>query len=597
MTALIKVGKWHYNDQSGELFYDDQTVRLPNQQHALLSLLISNGQNGLTSREHIIATLWPQGRVVEYDQSLNACMRKLRLALEDDSQNPQYIETIPGKGYRFVADIAEITKPRFKTLYAVAGVGFFCFIGMLFLLLKGEQKDNIDVPILAVMPVLYLQSGNEDSKSHPSAVALREELLAQLSRTPTQELIVLAPSSVDKLEESQQIDQASIYQLIGTMRQDPLNFRIDIRLTNHLQQQLWSESFVHTNGAGMPAFQVMARDIISGVANVLDVSTVSVATPQVALAPSDLVIYNDALYLASEFSKERGQKAIEKFKRVIAAYPRYVPAIVQLAKLYNTLASNSTQGQSENFALAAQYARQAIEYDANSAEAYFVLAYVQLYHDWQFAEARVSLDKGLSISPNNGFARSLNAAWHASQSQMMESMKEASLARRLDPLSQTVNADLCWYLNFAEQFAKAETECASILDVEPQSTWTHLGLIEALMQQQKVSFAVKQYAQLFNIPKLPDDDDEKAIIDNILQQWLTQMLSAYEQGQVQAYPIAALYSQLNDAERAMQWLQKAHDDRNGFIVFTHVDPRFNTLHGSPEFQNLLKKLYEGPQTL
>ena len=137
MTALIKVGKWHYNDQSGELFYDDQTVRLPNQQHALLSLLISNGQNGLTSREHIIATLWPQGRVVEYDQSLNACMRKLRLALEDDSQNPQYIETIPGKGYRFVADIAEITKPRFKTLYAVAGVGFFCFKRIYFF---GDEK-------------------------------------------------------------------------------------------------------------------------------------------------------------------------------------------------------------------------------------------------------------------------------------------------------------------------------------------------------------------------------------------------------------------------------------------------------------------------
>jgi DNA-binding winged helix-turn-helix (wHTH) protein/TolB-like protein len=301
VTSLIKIGKWHYNDQSGELVQDSKTVRLPNQQHALLSLLISHGQNGLTSREQIIEALWPRGRVVEYDQSLNACMRKLRLALEDDSQNPHYIETIPGKGYRFVADISDVSKPRFKIYYAAIGLGILCFIGVL-ALFKGEHKSTVDAPTLAILPVLYLQSGQEDSKSHPSAIALREELLAQLSRTPTQELIVLAPNSVDKLEKSQQVEQASVYQLIGTMRQDPLNFRIDVRLTNHLQQQLWSESFVHTNGAGMPAFQTMARDIILGVSHVLGISPVSAVTPQVALSPSDLMIYNDALYLASQFS-------------------------------------------------------------------------------------------------------------------------------------------------------------------------------------------------------------------------------------------------------------------------------------------------------
>jgi serine/threonine-protein kinase len=273
-------------------------------------------------------------------------------------------------------------------------------------------------------------------------------------------------------------------------------------------------------------------------------------------------------------------------------YPNYVPAIVQLAKLYNTLASNSTQRQDEHFTFAAQYARQAIEYDINNAEAYFVLAYGQLYRDWQFAESRASLDKGLSISPNNGFARSLNAAWYASQNQMKESIKEAALARRLDPLSQTVNADLCWYLNFAEQFATAETECAGILEVEPQSTWTRLGLVEALMQQQKVSLAVEQYVQLFNIPDLPAATDEKEIIDKILQQWLKQMLGAYAQGQTQAYLVASIYSQLNDTESAIQWLQKAQADRNGFLVFLQVDPRFNALRGTSEFHSLLKSLYK-----
>jgi tetratricopeptide (TPR) repeat protein len=440
------------------------------------------------------------------------------------------------------------------------------------------------------MPVLYLQDEDNGSLEHSSAVALREELLSQLSRLPLDQLVVLAPNSAKTFEQVNQLDHKLIYQLTGTIRQDPLHSRIDMRLTNERQQQLWSESFVYSHGAGMPVFQSLAKDILGGVYTILNVSPVSVATSQVALASPDLRVYNEGLYLASQFSGENTRKAIEKFRLVLDNYPHYVPAIIQLAKLYNTLASQSIQSQEKHFSLAMQYAKQAIELDVNSAEAYFVLAYAQLYHEWQFAASRQSLNKGLSISPNNGFARSLNAALLASQNRMTEAVNEAKLAKRLDPLSLTVNADLCWYLNFARQFAQAEVECANILNVEPQSFWTRLGLAEALTQQRKVSEAAQQYKQLFNLTQSPEAGNEKDFVDHLLKQWLKQLRSAYVKGQAQAYSIAALYSQLNDKDNAMIWLKKAYEDSDGFIVFVGVDPRFDALRDELSFQTLLNKL-------
>ena len=591
MTTLIKVGKWHYNSQSGELSHKGRTIRLPNQQHALLSLLIQNGNGSLTTRESIIAELWPQGRVVEYDQSLNACMRKLRRALEDDSQNPEYIETIAGKGYRFVAAVSTPPSKSIHPFYLVIGLCIILLAG-LFWSLTNKKETLFEPPTLAVMPIVYLHNEGSVTETNSTAIALREELLAQLSRVSIDQLTVLAPNSVDKLVNNGDLTTKSAYQLVGTMRRDPLNLRVDLRLTNQEQQQLWSESFVWSNGAGMLAFQNMVKEVILGVSPILAITPADIATPQIVLSSDYVLLYNDALYLAGQSTPEQTHQAIEKFEQVLASYPYYVPAMVQLAKLYNTLASSDSNDQAANFEKAASYANKAIQQDSESAEAYFVLAYSELYHDWNFAASRASIDKGLSIAPNNGFARSLNAAWFASQALMDEAMNEANLARRLDPLSQTVNADLCWYLNFAGQYAKAERECGAILVIEPQSMWTRLGLVESLLQQQKHQLALAQYASLFNIQTLPDEETSEVTINKIVRQWLTQLLSGYEKGQIQAYMIAALYSQLKDDEQAIHWLQRAYEDNNGFLVFMRVDPRFKSLRHLNSFKSIERKVFE-----
>ena len=99
----IRFDAWTLDTQSGDLTKGEVTTRLQIQPLQILLALLENPGN-LVSREQLIARLWPKG-IVEFDTSLNTAVRKLRIALSDDSDNPRFIDTIPRRGYRFIAKI------------------------------------------------------------------------------------------------------------------------------------------------------------------------------------------------------------------------------------------------------------------------------------------------------------------------------------------------------------------------------------------------------------------------------------------------------------------------------------------------------------
>ena len=97
----IRFDGWKVNFDSGEISRDGNTHRLQDQPLQILEELVKHPGEVVT-REQLIARLWPTG-VVEFDTGLNSAMRKLRIALGDDADTPRYIETLPRKGYRFIA--------------------------------------------------------------------------------------------------------------------------------------------------------------------------------------------------------------------------------------------------------------------------------------------------------------------------------------------------------------------------------------------------------------------------------------------------------------------------------------------------------------
>lgn len=583
MTSIIQLGHWSLDPATGELSHKEESIILPRQQHRLLMTLVHAGQDKLVTRETIISALWPDGRVVEYDQSLNAGMRKLRRALGDSSDKPIFIETVTGKGYRLkVTPKFKDSAPNNKLIYASV-LGIVLAVSVWFLWPASEQKRLI--PELAVMPVKSVPAESQD----PMSLSLREELLNQFNRAAVNQLIILAPGSVDANGAKTKIP-GRLY-LHTSISQDPINKRIHLRLLDDQDTQLWSESFDWLKGGGTRSYQSIANHVAQSVADTLNIVLPQNSNTAQILADTSLDSFNQGLYLIAQGTPVDLSKAVNKFNEVLSAYPNYVPALAKLAHLYTKLASSDPARRVDHFEQVKAYAEHALLLDQTSTEAWVALAYYQLYHGWNYAQARVSLDKAISISPNQADARSLDAAWYASQGDMPASIEQARLAKRIDPQSMTVNADLCWYLNFATQFQQAEQECRQILTLQPKATWTRLGLVEAYRQQSNWSDAVTQLMTTLGAQPAADKVLSQDELQNIYQSWLAKMLPLHAQGNIDAYFIATLYAAAGNNQQALEWLQKSLRERNGFLVFVRVDPRFTALHESDGFSELLNAVY------
>ncbi|GAB5379799.1 MAG: hypothetical protein Alis3KO_06900 [Aliiglaciecola sp.] len=588
MKSKIQLGPWVLDPESGELTQLEQKIILPRQQHQLLMALVSAGRDTLVSRENIIAALWPDGRVVEFDQSLNASMRKLRRALNDNSDNPVFIETVTGKGYRLIVE--PVTLDTNKTFISNRLMALVVLIMLFVIYLVYWPRGPMQKvsPVLAVMPVTTVPADNPDPLAH----SLREELLNQFSRASTQDLIILAPGSMSSSDPSKK-PTAAIY-LYTSISQDPINKRIHLRLVNRAEKQIWSESFDWLKGGGTRSYQSIATEVTQSIAQTLKIVIPQSSKPMQVLTEERLADFNHGLYLVESGQPTDLRKAVGKFQRVLDDHPDFVPAIAKLAHLYTKLVSIEPSKRLEHFKQAQEYAQRALSLEHNSTQAWVALAYVQLYHSWSFTLAKTSLEKAIAISPNDAQARSLYAAWYASQADAKSSIEQARMAKRIDPGSMTVNADLCWYLNFAKQFEQAEAECSLMLTLQPSSTWMRLGLVEAYAQKANWTQATRHLKMVLGGQNGSEQDQQvnytEGDLQSLYQQWLSKLEPAYEMGKIDAYFLATLQAAAGNTQQSIDWLQTALRDGNGFMVFANVDPRFDSLRARDEFQSILQNI-------
>src|SRR5580693_1119828 len=125
---VLRFGTFELDLTGRELRKGGALVKLQSQQLQLLTLLAERAGQ-VVSREEIRRALWDDETFVDFDQSINFCVNKVRDALDDDPQSPRYIETVPRKGYRFIGfseaapEVAVVSKPVPKSLVAAGGGG------------------------------------------------------------------------------------------------------------------------------------------------------------------------------------------------------------------------------------------------------------------------------------------------------------------------------------------------------------------------------------------------------------------------------------------------------------------------------------------
>src|SRR5215469_10934486 len=401
-----------------ELTRAERPVRLEKIPFDLLVLLVERRPE-LVSRDAITSALWGNGGFQDLDQSLNTAIRKVRLALRDNADEPRFIQTVVGRGYRFLPDVSakeravspepSVAAPppaapllaapppplpvaRYRRLLLLAGCLSLLVVGWLVL------RTPRDPALIAVLPFEDL---NGDPAQAYFSRGLTEEVITQLGRVAPTGYGVIAGPSVWRYRGTQPAppkvasDLGAGYILTGAVEHDASHVRISARLIRARDGlQLWADSFDGPRDAALP----LQTDVAASVARAMRTRLAPVRTP-----PSHQRIEGEAadLYLRGRFywnqrTEVSLKQAIEYFQQSIALAPGYAPAYAAVADCYAAMVYSCYVAPTMGFAQARAALERARQLDAQAPEVLASEGYLNLYYDWDLDKAARNLERAIA---------------------------------------------------------------------------------------------------------------------------------------------------------------------------------------------------------
>lgn len=645
---VVRFGKCEVDLRSGELWKNGLRTKLPEQPRQILAMLLENAGDVVT-REALRTTLWPCDTFVDFEHSLNTAVMRLREVLGDSSGSPRYVETLLRRGYRFVAPIEEIAAPtqmdRLGNKYPllpgphqeqVASVdGFIARTRGLGPRLKkwGVARTLIAIALIAnglvgiavlsvrltrplkategqvdqtqSIVVLPLENVSGDKDQDYFADGMTDELIAGLAKVGSLRVLsrttAMAYRGTHKplSEIARDLHVSSVVE--GTVLRSGNRVRITAELIQaSTDRHLWAETYETEIGDILSLQNRVASAIVKEVSIKLTPEEQQrLATVRPVLAES----YEDYLkgnyYYANNRSAEGLAKAIEYFQRAIQADPNNALAYAGLSNCYATIGSSlvGTMPSLEAAAKSRAAALKALEIDDNLAEAQVALANVRIKYDWDWAAAERGFQRAIELKPSYSTAYQRYSLYLMAMGRTQESVALVTHARELDPLSVSTNFSLGWRLYMARQYDEAIVQLLNTIDLDPTLAVAHLILGEAYEEKQLYPQALEELQKATVISNRAPlmlaalghayaRTGRRAEAEVIL----AQLFERSKTENVSPFVIASIYEGLGDREKALNWLDKAYQDRSNALVFLKVDPELDTLRSHPRFRELQRKL-------
>lgn len=592
-----------------------------------LLILLVERRDQLVGREEIITRLWGKDVFLDTEQGINTAIRKIRLTLGDDPNEPRFLQTVVGKGYRFVGPITIVGAapalprvtapvpateeermqlsrskpvPRRKLIASFAGLivlGASIIAFRYFDLSRWLPRPRVHS--IAVLPLKNL-SGN--SADQYFADGMTDELITNLAKISA--LRVSSYTSVSQYKTtSKPLPQvAQELQVDGIVEGSVLRSGDQVRITAQLiyaprDQHLWAEEYQRYLRDVLYLQREVARDIAEQVRVTL---TPNERTRLATAGAVDPVAYESYLRGRS-FWNQRSEasllKAIDQFNKAIEADPGYAPAYSGLADCYTTLGYLSYLDPLDAFPRARDAAGKALELDPSLAEAHASLAYYNLYHAWNWTEAENEFKKAIELNPNYATAHDWYSYYLTAMGRFDEAWKEVNRAHELDPLSVTISTDIGFNHYYRRSYDEAINQLRATLVISPKFPLAHLWLGRAYQQKKMYSEAIDEFNK--TDAALPGWVVTIAGMGHAYGEWghqaeakqvLVRLNQMTREKYVTPYGVALVYAGLGDRDQAFAWLNKAVAGRSHWLVWLNRDPRFDRLRSDPRFDDLKKRV-------
>lgn len=628
------------------LLKDGKLVALTPKAFDTLAILIEKSGH-LVEKEELMKQLWPDSFVEENSLSQNIYL--LRKALGEDSQGLRYIETIPRRGYRFIAGVKEArgvdedlvveqrTKSRVQedepemgawaagaepgafSLAAHRSNRFFRYlITTLFLpalalfaawFFWGAAKRADSLPearAIAVLPFKLLGAQSNDEQlglGITDAMIAKFSNLQQITVRPTSAVLKYAGQSYDPSSIGGELGVDAV--LEGTVQRVSDRVRVTVQLINVRNgQPLWAERFDEkfTN-----VFAV--QDAISEqVAQALKLRLTTDERKQLAKHyTEDSEAYQNyarGMFFWGKRTEEGLTRSIEYFKQAIKKDSRYALAWAGLADSYSVIGYLGYQVMSEKeaFQKAHDAAMKALELDPAIAEAHTALSVIKAYRDNDLRGAEEEARKAISLRANYPTAHQRHSIYLRDQGRLDEALREIRRAQQLDPLSPTISSNLAYILYLKRNYDQATELCRLVLETEPDYFQPLIALGMIYEQQQKFQDAIAAlekvrernrgkggvyYNALETLGHAYAVAGRRTEAERIIAEF-----SAFpeDRGDTSYYK-ALIHAGLGEIDKAFALLESSSKSWTLPPVTLMLDPRYDNLRADARYETLMKRKF------
>jgi DNA-binding winged helix-turn-helix (wHTH) protein/TolB-like protein/Tfp pilus assembly protein PilF len=587
----------------------------------LLYMVKSGGK--LLSKDELMAEIWPDTIVEE--NNLNKNISVLRQVLGEKRGEHRFIVTVPGHGYRFVADVSAVgprskivdvngsEKPleedeqaardethstathfRRNTVIAVA-VALVTIVAAGFYFWRAPSGPGTSGPqTIAVLPFKSLSS---EGRNEALEIGMADALIAKLGG---EEVIVRPLGSVtkyvdlsaDSLDAGRDLGADVV--LDGTIQTSGDKIRVAARLLRVSDgKQLWAGQF---------------DQIYTGIFEVQDSISEKVASAlRIRLSESEKKHYTKSveayqLYMQGrsrgvENARPETERAIGYFQQAIEADPNYALAYVALADSYRGLGTGGELPSTEYFPKAKAAAEKAIAIDNTLADAHAILGHIIFWYDWDWTAAEAEYKRALALDPYNANAHLYYAHVLSSRGQHADALAQIARARELDPTNLRINAVEGLLLLHAGQTDEALERLRKTIELAPDYRLAHSFLARALIEKGLYDEAIAESQKARDFAPLASEPIvfgsfalAKAGRTAEARSWLDTLLKLSDQRYIPPYNIALAYLGLGDREKALDYLEKAFASKDVRMVFLNVEPKWKYLRSEPRFADLVKRM-------
>src|SRR5208283_3459946 len=592
-TRVLRFGAFELDVRAGELRKNGVKLRLQGQPLQVLEILLK-GAGDLVTREDLRAQIWPVDTFVDFDHGLHNAIARLREVLGDSAEAPRFIETLPRRGYRFIAPVetVEVVSPSRAALaedpcptsseskrppsraMAVGGIFAVLVLATAFWLARTGAHSTSAAPRLNSIAVLPLENLSGDPSEEFFADGMTDQLITDLAKVGS--LRVISRTSVMQYkgakkplpEIARELNVDAIVE--GSVIRSGERVRVTAQLLQgSTDQHLWAETYDSDRGDVLK----LQGEVADAIARQVRAQLTPQQQAQLRLAHSvDPGAYDaylkGRLYLTTEYTKPASlEKAQHLFEESIQKDPSFALAYAGLADTYVYLAFAGSLPKDQAYRSAKATLAEALALDDSIGEAHDTLGLLNWQFDWDWDAADREFNRAISLAPSYSCAHEDRAMFLGVMGRRDEALAEIAKIDQLDyGISSAGSASETYYLLRDYPRLIEANQRALLLDPKDSSQHYHLGvgyegtgrLQEAISEYQKAiemsggSQGVVALAHAYSaVGRKPEA--EKILRD----------LEQKSKGtSASPYTMATIYANLGENDKAFAFLEKAYSEKS-----------------------------------